>query len=176
MPSVLAWPMRRCPSSLSRSGQLWRYSIHTHTGTVERELLHPGTCDFPIFNPANEGRPYRYVYLASAPADQQRSFVQAIVKLDLETGDTCWWNATPHGFPGEALFVAKGGASANGSQTAEDAGWLLSLVYDGEHHRTDVVILDAQNLGQGPLARLHLKQHLPHGFHGCFVADYFGPA
>lgn len=157
------------------TSELWRYTIHTRTGKVDRVMVHARNGDFPTINPAYEGRPYRYLYMVAAPADQPRSFVQTILKLDLESGATEDWSAEPHGFPGEALFVAKGGPAADGGKAAEDAGWLLSLVYDGEHHRTDVVILDAQQPARGPVARLHLKQHLPHGFHGRFVPDYFGP-
>jgi all-trans-8'-apo-beta-carotenal 15,15'-oxygenase len=67
----------------------------------------------------------------------------------------------------EPLFVAK----PHG--LAEDEGWILSLVYDAAHHRTDVVILDNQALEQGPLARLHLTHHVPYGLHGCFVPQVF---
>lgn len=150
-------------------GQLWRYTIDTRTGQVERVMLQERNGDFPTLNPAYVGRPYRYVYLVAAPADQPRSFAQTILKLDLETGATEDWSAEPYGFPGEALFVPRSGTNA------EDDGWLLSLVYDSNHHRTDLVILDAQRLAQGPVARLHFRLHLPHGFHGQFVKDYFGP-
>lgn len=151
-------------------GQLWRYTIDTGTGNVERRLLHARNCDFPTLNPEHEGRPYRYVYLTSAPAQQSHWFMQAITKLDLETGASEEWSAAPYGFPSEAVFVPKAGSSA------EDAGWLLSMVYDGEQHRSSLVILDAADLARGPVARLHLKQHIPHSFHGYFTSDYFGPA
>lgn len=151
------------------AGELWRYTIDTNTGTVERRFLYPGTCDFPTLHPQNQGRPYRYVYLVAAPPDKTRWVVQTITKLDLATGTTDVWNAAPYGFPSEALFVPRPDGMA------EDDGWLLSLVYDGEQHRSSVVILDARDLAQGPIARLQMKHHLPHGFHGCFVPDYFGP-
>jgi all-trans-8'-apo-beta-carotenal 15,15'-oxygenase len=56
----------------------------------------------------------------------------------------------------------------------EDDGWVLTLVYDAEHHRSDVVILDGRDLTKGPLARLHLKHHVPYGLHGSFVPQVFG--
>jgi all-trans-8'-apo-beta-carotenal 15,15'-oxygenase len=36
------------------------------------------------------------------------------------------------------------------------------------------VILDARDLNQGPVARLHLKHHVPYGLHGSFTPEYFG--
>ena len=44
------------------------------------------------------------------------------------------------------------------------------MVYDGENHRSDVVILDAVNLEKGAIAKLHLKHHIPYGLHGVLQA------
>lgn len=55
----------------------------------------------------------------------------------------------------------------------EDDGWVLALVYDAAHHRSDVVILDARDLSQEPVARLHLKHHIPYGLHGSFTPESF---
>jgi len=45
------------------------------------------------------------------------------------------------------------------------------MVYDAAKDRSDVVILDAQNITAAPVAVLHLKHHVPYGLHGCFVPD-----
>ncbi len=150
-------------------GKMWRYTINTRSGKVDRKLMHARNSDFPTFNPDYEGRPYRYVYLMSAAAQATDWFAHTITKLDLITGESEEWDAGTCGFPSEALFVPKRDGKT------EDAGWLLSMVYDGTSHRSSVVILDAENVARGPVARLHLKQHIPHSFHGCFVDEYFGP-
>jgi len=36
-------------------------------------------------------------------------------------------------------------------------------------------ILDASNFSKGPVAKLWLKHHVPHGLHGFFSPKYFGP-
>jgi all-trans-8'-apo-beta-carotenal 15,15'-oxygenase len=38
-----------------------------------------------------------------------------------------------------------------------------------------VVILDGQNLEQGPIARLKLKHHVPYSLHGSFTPICFMP-
>jgi hypothetical protein len=68
---------------------------------------------------------------------------------------------------------------SNSTPLAEDDGWVITLVYDAEcdsyahrRYRTDIVILDGKCLSQGPIARLHLKHHIPYGLHGSFVPDF----
>jgi all-trans-8'-apo-beta-carotenal 15,15'-oxygenase len=91
------------------------------------------------------------------------------LKLDLKTNERQLWSAAPRGFAGEPVFVPRP------NSTAEDDGWLLLLMYDATHHRSDVVILDARDLNREPVARLHLKHHIPYGLHGSFTPEYFGP-
>ena len=54
---------------------------------------------------------------------------------------------------------------------AEDDGWVMSLVYDRTTDRSDLVILDAQDFSGEPVARVHLPQRVPYGFHGNWVPD-----
>ena len=49
------------------------------------------------------------------------------------------------------------------------------LMYDAERGCSDLVILDAQAISAGPIARLKLSNHVPYGLHGSFVQEYFGP-
>ncbi|MGL5062828.1 MAG: carotenoid oxygenase family protein, partial [Microcoleus sp.] len=53
--------------------------------------------------------------------------------------------------------------------------WLLVLMYDAANHRSTLVILDARDIAQEPVARLHLKQHIPYGLHGSFTSNVFLP-
>jgi all-trans-8'-apo-beta-carotenal 15,15'-oxygenase len=115
------------------------------------------------------GRPYRYLYMGAAHAETGHAPLQAIVKVDLESGKKQLWSAAPRGFVSEPIFVARPGSDK------EDDGWVLSLVYDSTHHRSDVVILDANDLSTGPVARLHLKHHIPYGLHGSFTNEVFAP-
>lgn len=38
-----------------------------------------------------------------------------------------------------------------------------------------VQVLDAANFTKGPLARIHLSHHIPHGLHGMYSEKYYGP-
>lgn len=37
-------------------------------------------------------------------------------------------------------------------------------------------ILDAADIAKGPIARVHLTHHVPHGLHGSYSETYFGPS
>jgi all-trans-8'-apo-beta-carotenal 15,15'-oxygenase len=158
-------------------GQLWRFEINPSTQTVKRQHLSDRCCEFPVIHPQKVGQDYRYAYLAIAHAPVGNAPLQALMKLDVASGQTEIWSAAPRGFMGEPVFVPKklGAATSiwQAPMSAEDQGWILSVVYDAAHHRSDVVILDGAAIAQGPVARLHLKHHIPYGLHGNFTPKLF---
>ena len=80
------------------------------------------------------------------------------------------WMPGIHKFVGEPLFVPKPGSSA------EDEGWVLVLVHDGDSVSTDLAILDAQKIEEGPIANLKLPTYVPMGVHGSWTDEYIlGP-
>jgi all-trans-8'-apo-beta-carotenal 15,15'-oxygenase len=54
--------------------------------------------------------------------------------------------------------------------SAEDDGWLLSVVYSAPDHRSRLVVLDARDVEAEPVAVAHLRHHVPLGFHGTFTS------
>jgi len=63
-------------------------------------------------------------------------------------------------FCGEPVFVPR-------SATAEEGdGFLLSVIYRGESHCSDLAVFEARELSRGPLALAHLSHRVPAGFHG----------
>ncbi|MBW4682564.1 MAG: carotenoid oxygenase family protein [Microcoleus vaginatus WJT46-NPBG5] len=151
------------------AGELWRLRVNLQEKTVRHQVVESRCCEFPTLHPDHVGRAYRYLYIGAADAPTGNAPLQAVLKIDLVTGDRQIWSAAPRGFAGEPVFVPRPGSRA------EDDGWLIMLVYDSAHHRSDVVILDARDLNKGPVARLHLKHHVPYGLHGSFTPEYFGP-
>jgi all-trans-8'-apo-beta-carotenal 15,15'-oxygenase len=148
-------------------GQLWRFRVNIKKNNVQKELLESRCCEFPTIHPQKVGRPYRYLYMGTSHAPRGNAPLQGFLKVDLESGQRQLWSAAPRGFVSEPIFVP-----CHGSQE-EDDGWVLALVYDAENHRSDVVILDAKDFNRGPIARLHLKHHIPYGLHGNFTPEKF---
>lgn len=148
-------------------GKLWRFSVNLETKTVERELLESRCCEFPAIHPDKVGRNYRYLYLGAAHDATGNAPLQAILKIDWQTGERQLHSFAIHGYVSEPIFVPKP------NSTAEDDGWLLTMVYDGSHHRSDVVILDSKDLNQKLIAKIHLKHHIPYGLHGSWTSECF---
>ncbi|CDN10040.1 Retinal pigment epithelial membrane protein [Richelia intracellularis] len=73
----------------------------------------------------------------------------------METEERQIWSTGRRGFAGEPLFIPRPNA------TDEDDGWVLA------------VILDAKDLSREPIARLHLKHHIPYALHGSFTDKVF---
>jgi all-trans-8'-apo-beta-carotenal 15,15'-oxygenase len=154
-------------------GMLCRFTINPRTKKIDRQVLSKHSGEFPTTNPAYQGQPYRYLYLSIGEYEHLHAPLQAVLKYDLFTGSSQVWSAAPRGFVGEVVFVPR--VAGAGMASREDDGWLLVVVYDAARHGSDVVILDADNLAAGPVARLRLPHHLPHGLHGGFVPQVFSP-
>lgn len=148
-------------------GQIWRFKINLEKETTEKEILESRCCEFPDLNPNNVGRNYRYLFIGTAHKNQGNAPLQAILKLDLFTGEKQVHSFAPQGYVGEPNFVPKPNA------TQEDQGWILVMVYDGDKHRSDIVILDGENIDKEPIATLHLKHHIPYGLHGNWTSEVF---
>jgi len=148
-------------------GQLWRFTLNLNDKTVQRRLLEERCCEFPYVHPNHVGHPYRYLFMGAAHNPTGNAPLQALLKLDAVTGEQQLWSAAPQGYVSEPIFVPRPDG------TEEDDGWVLSLVYDASRHRSDVVILDGRDFNRGPVARLHLKHHVPYGLHGSWTPNVF---
>ncbi|MEM8830923.1 MAG: carotenoid oxygenase family protein [Cyanobacteria bacterium P01_G01_bin.19] len=149
-------------------GQLWRFTLNLEDGSVERKMLESRCCEFPTHNPDMVGRDYRYLYIGAAAEDTGKNApLQAILKLDVKTEERQVYSFAPNGFVSEPIFVPKPNSDL------EDAGWVLTLVYDGRKHRSTLAILDGEDLNAEPVALLHLKHHVPYGLHGSWCDEVF---
>lgn len=139
----------------------WRFNLET--GQVLEAALDQIPGEFPRMNEKYLGRPNRYGYLARfAPNDPLPRF-DGLIKYDFETGTSEHHHYGSHCFGGEAVFVPRPDA------TPEDAGWLISFIHNEATERSELRIIDAQNLAAAPVARILLPHRVPYGFHGTWV-------
>jgi all-trans-8'-apo-beta-carotenal 15,15'-oxygenase len=143
---------------------LTRLTVDLASGKVASRTWNTGQAnEFPFINPAQVSKRHRYAYFLSNPADRSRGLQQHLSKIDFETGTVTRHDFGPDGYPGEPCFIA----APNG---AEDEGVVVTLVFDAQRKRTDVVGLDARDVGGKPLFVGRLKHHVPFMLHGTFVA------
>jgi carotenoid cleavage dioxygenase-like enzyme len=136
-----------------------RFRLALDDRSVTQERLTDGGLELPRINyrRCNE-RPYRYVW--GNDGAPEGGFIDEIVKLDTEVGETHAW-AQPGCYPGEPVFVARPEAEA------EDDGVVLSVVLDAAAQSSFLLVLDGADLEE--LARAQAPHHIPFGFHGQFA-------
>ncbi|MBL1076323.1 carotenoid oxygenase family protein [Nocardia sp. 2] len=139
--------------------RLMRYRI-TAGGTVIEQELADRSVEFPQYDWRLSTRRHRFSYLAGK-GTRAAAVYDSIIKVDNETCATTLCEF-PGGSVGEPLFVPRS------RDAGEDDGWLLVLNHVLAEHRSQLVVLDARDVGRGPVATAWLEHHIPWGFHGTF--------
>ncbi len=146
--------------------KLHQWSINLKTGAVGERQLDDANIDFPRVPDSLTGKPYRYGYTAEFEGGEPiNPKCVAFHKYDMRSGNKTTHRLKNGRIGAEAVFVP----AANG--TSEDDGYLLSYVYDPADQKSELVILDASNMGSEPIARIHLPTRVPAGFHGSWIAN-----
>ncbi|MDJ1134197.1 carotenoid oxygenase family protein [Streptomyces iconiensis] len=156
---------------------LARWTIAPDRGTVSEQIISDRSVEWPRINPQRAGRSHRYGWFGATGPDSLRlsddvnrdlggSFEPGpLVKFDTTTGEASTHHFGTGRVTQEPTFVARPGAEA------EDDGWILSVVHDGNTDRSELVVLDAADVTAAPVARVRLPRRVPFGFHGNWVAD-----
>ncbi|WP_051062462.1 carotenoid oxygenase family protein [Ilumatobacter nonamiensis] len=141
-----------------------RWIIDPVARRVRETRLDDRPQEFPRHNPRFGLKQHRFGYTSEVIASEH-NIHGAIIKTDTDTGST-ETHEFGHGRGGaEPVFVPK----ADG--TAEDAGWILTVVYDAATDQSELHILDAEDISGPEVAAIQLPQRVPFGFHGNWVPD-----
>jgi 8'-apo-carotenoid 13,14-cleaving dioxygenase len=154
----------------SKSVPFERWSIDPKAHSVTRAVIDPEPQEFPRPNEALIGKPYRYAYTMAMPAGGNASFIDStkLYKHDLNARTRQVHDFGAGRLPGEFVFVAKAGATAEDA-LKEDWGWLMGYVVNTNTDSTDLVILDAARFESAPQAVISIPHRVPPGFHGNWV-------
>jgi len=132
-------------------------------GVARARVEKPGEAgfEFPATNYKRvNGRPYRYVYGAANWPDARHTYASALVKTDLDAGQSASFSDEPYVF-GEPVFVARPHGES------EDDGVLLTVGSARDAETSVLAIVDAQSMT--PIVRATVPSAIPLGFHGSFV-------
>jgi carotenoid cleavage dioxygenase len=143
---------------------LRRWTVDTATRAVRDEVVEvddPG--ELPSRDPRRVGRPHRYGYFVQTRNTPQTVEFGGLIKRDYRTGRVDVWNPGRTRHAAEWLFVP------DGNSADEDAGYLLTFLYDAGRDASELVIVDATAVAAGPVARIALPQRVPYGFHATWV-------
>ncbi len=150
--------------------RMHRWTLDPATGGVTESPLHDRPVEFPTVDPARVGRAARYRYAVTS-TDR----ANAIVRLDLETGNASAHELGPDVKAGEAVFVP-----AARPDRGEDEGWLLTITTRKEGQHADrgtasrLLVLDAADVGR-TVAAVTLPRAVPTGFHGSWLPEPAAP-
>jgi carotenoid cleavage dioxygenase len=140
--------------------RLTRWTIDL-AGGVKEERLDESPTEFPRLDERYTGLHYRYGYAGGRIGEAgDAGFFNSIFLYDHKTGRRRAHDFGPASFTSEPIFVPRS------PQAPENDGFLLAIIYRQEENRSDMVILDAANVEDKPLATITLPHRIPYGFHG----------
>lgn len=122
--------------------------------------------EFPSWNANFTGVTNRYTWLGTILENGTPYGFNAYQKIDHQTGEL-----KVHDF-GEGRFTSEANFIPAEEQSAEDDGYLISIVYNHHRKKSEVVIVDAKDMAQ-EVAVIPLDHHIPFGFHGGFYQEVF---
>ena len=150
-------------SALGSPPRLHRWHINT-SGThlsFRDEVRSDLDADLPSIDKRYTGRAYRHGWRVESRPATDDVVLTGAVHVDAMTGHETRWDPGPHLASGEWLFVATGPAEAEGV--------VMTYVHDRGAGTSSLVVLDARDVGAGPIARIPLPQRVPYGFHATWV-------
>jgi carotenoid cleavage dioxygenase len=143
----------------------WRWSLDLASGQVTHEQTDDRPGEFPRVNDDHATRATRYLYNATARSWELEFEFNGVVKYDLHTGAVQSYEYGDTEVSGEHVFAP------DPERTDEDAGWLLTMVADRATDTSFLSVLDATDLGAGPVAKVRIPCRVPLGFHANWFAD-----
>ena len=163
--------LRATPFNEIPINRLKRFTLDLAEGdaraAVTQRTPRPRAVEFPCIGNVAPRKPHSLVYTACAASADSNNPFQGVSRTDMVTGEERAHFPGPRRFTNEPIFVARPGAEA------EDDGWLLVLVNDGEAARTGLYVYDAREME--PVAIAWLNGVIPYGLHGTWAdGEVFG--
>ncbi|GAA5232882.1 carotenoid oxygenase [Verticiella sediminum] len=140
---------------------MYRWRFNLKTGQTREEQIDDEITEFPVVSNDYVGRPYRYSY--NVLYEKGEWLFRGLKRYDLQTGATQRYEYGPGRYGSEPQMARRLGARA------EDDGYLLTFVTDMREDRSECLVLDASDIGRGPLARIVLPHRISAGTHACWV-------
>ncbi|MEQ8861192.1 MAG: carotenoid oxygenase family protein [Pseudomonadales bacterium] len=139
----------------------WTFDLSRNSSDYRTERLHDVACEFPRLDERRTGLDYRYGFMAcdTDPEFKIGGF-NAIARVDHQTGALDVYDVGAGCATNEPIFVPRS------DDAAEGVGYLLANIYDDNRKASHLVVLDAENVADGPLATAYLDHRVPFGFHG----------
>jgi len=149
----------RFPSSFPH-----RYTIDLDAGAATEGPLDDRKSEFPMVDRRLAGRPNTTSWAVSLGGDFSAPSSSTLLQYASDGSSS---GAPSFALPGadiggEPLFIA------DPQRPEEGGGWLMMVVFRTDTNTSDVVVFDAEDIGSGPVATVHLPERVPYGFHASW--------
>ncbi len=153
------------PSGAALSGDAaslwrWRVDLSRPGAPVRRWRLSGLAAEFPQLDSRVAGSRHRHGFFA---ADTRGDGRDAVCHRDEAMGSETLFRGEPGDGLSEPVFVPRDASAGEGE------GWLLAVRYRAADACSDLLVLDAEHVADGPVAIASLPCRVPDGFHGAFV-------
>ncbi len=148
---------------------LRRWILDLSCGSVRKEQKTDTTIEFPRLDERYSGRRYRYGFAAGIEAtsiDANTSF-NTVIRYDHQRENLTVYECGSDVHTSEPVFVPRT------VECEEGKGFVLVLVYRKIENRSDLLVLDAEHIADGPIATVELPHRIPYGFHGNWQNGVF---
>ncbi|SHG52819.1 carotenoid cleavage dioxygenase [Kaistia soli DSM 19436] len=161
------------PETLKSQLTRWTFDMGRPGNNLESTPLTQFPCEFPKSDDRYMGRPYRHGFVIAfdpaKPYDGERlgpppfQFFNMLAHVDVATQKTKTWFSDDQTCFQEPIFVPKS------ENAAEGEGYVMALANRLRDRVTDLVVLDAQHLDEGPIATVKLPFRLRMSLHGSWA-------
>lgn len=161
------------PPTLRTEVTRWCFDMNDKHSQPTKVVLSTLAAEFPHCDDRYVGQPYRYGFMQAfdhtKPYNSDKAgpvmgfFFNTFLTMDMSTGHAQCWFAGDTSSTQEPVFAPKSATAAEGE------GYVLGVVNRRAEHRSDLVILDAQQMEAGPVATIKLPVRLKYGIHGNWV-------
>lgn len=161
------------PGSFGTEVTRWCFDMNDRNSKAVPHVMSTLAAEFPHCDDRYVGKPYKYGFMQASdhtkPYNPDRAgpimgfFFNTFLTMDMSTGKADSWFCGDTSSTQEPVFAPKSPGAAEGE------GYVMGVVNRRAEHRSDLVILDAMHMADGPIATIKLPVRLKYGIHGNWV-------
>jgi carotenoid cleavage dioxygenase len=141
----------------------WSINLADTSARVVRTPVSDLVGEFPRIDERFAGLRYRHCWHAANADLSEALLFDALAHVDWQTKRETLRRFSDGDSVGEPVFVPRNPLAPEGD------GWVLAVVHRARENRSDLLILNAQDIAGEPEAVLELPCRVPAGFHGSWV-------
>ncbi len=159
--------VRRTHGDTQQSLRRWTIDPAANSNILKEEALNDRDIQFPRPDDRLMTRKSRHCFanINLKSRDGRVEGMDAVIRLDTETGKEDIWHFGPGASAGELVFAPRLGA------VDEADGYAMSIVHPADSPTSELAVFAANDIAAGPIARIMIPFRVPSGFHCNFYAS-----